>query len=212
MASKGKKYYVVWKGHEPGIYQSWDECRKQIQGFEGAAYKSFKTEELAKKAFNGLPDDYIGMDTRREERTDTERIKYGEPVLKSLSVDAACSGNPGILEYRGVMTRTGREIFRQGPFDHGTVNIGEFLALVHGLAYLKKEGKDIPVYSDSRTAIKWIRDKKVKTRLEKTARNKKLFELIDRAELWLQNNTYPNKILKWETHVWGEIPADFGRK
>ena len=39
-----------------------------------------------------------------------------------------------------------------------------------------------------------------------------LFELIDRAENWLKTNHYSNKILKWDTPLWGEIPADFGRK
>ena len=136
----------------------------------------------------------------------------GEPIANSLSVDAACSGNPGVLEYRGVYTSTGREIFKQGPFPEGTVNIGEFLALVHGLAYLKQKNKNIPVYSDSKTAISWVKNKKVKTKLELNKKNKKLFDLIDRALNWLQSNNFENQILKWETKYWGEIPADFGRK
>ncbi|MBL8103913.1 MAG: hypothetical protein JNM02_15390, partial [Anaerolineales bacterium] len=45
-----------------------------------------------------------------------------------------------------------------------------------------------------------------------TGRNEELFELIDRAEEWLKNNIYANKLLKWETQIWGENPADFGRK
>ena len=59
-------------------------------------------------------------------------------IKESIAVDAACSGNPGNMEYRGVYTKTKEQIFHQGPFPQGTNNIGEFLALVHGLAFFKK--------------------------------------------------------------------------
>jgi len=58
----------------------------------------------------------------------------------------------------------------------------------------------------------WTKDKKVKTKLEKSKLNTHLFDLITRAVNWLNTNEYKNKILKWETAYWGEIPADFGRK
>jgi ribonuclease HI len=135
-------------------------------------------------------------------------------ILKNTwSVDAACSGNPGAMEYRGVITDTGQELFRQGPFKKGTNNIGEFLAIVHALALLKKLGdSNRIIYTDSRTAMAWVRNKKVKTLLKKEAANEDIFDLIDRALKWLASNTYSNKIIKWETKRWGEIPADFGRK
>ncbi len=206
------KYYVVWKGKNPGVYQSWDECKKQIEGFPEAVYKSFKDKDLAHKAFSEGWEYYIGFDERKLNFKPDDRARIGDPIADSISVDAACSGNPGILEYRGVFTGSGRELFRQGPFPQGTVNIGEFLALVHGLAYLKKQNRNVPVYSDSRTAISWVRNKKVNTKLERTRKNEKLFQLVDRALYWLNNNHYDNPILKWETEYWGEIPADFGRK
>jgi len=127
-------------------------------------------------------------------------------------VDAACSGNPGRMEYRGVYVADGVELFHVGPLEDATNNIGEFLAIVHALAMLKKSGKKIPVYSDSVNAIKWIDRKKCNTKLERSERNMPVFELIERAEKWLRTNTYDNPILKWETKQWGEIPADFGRK
>ena len=136
----------------------------------------------------------------------------GKPINESLAVDAACSGNPGDMEYRGVYTATGQEIFHIGPLKKGTNNIGEFLALVHGLALLKQKGSDLPIYSDSRNAIIWVKKKKCKTLLEREPVNEPIFELIERAEKWLNSNTYTTTILKWETAVWGEIPADFGRK
>ena len=214
-----QKYYVVWKGRQRGIYSDWDECREQIKGFQGAEYKSFESMEMAEKAFIKGSIEYLGRGKNkngaegfRPEISEEEKALIGSPVQDSLSVDAACSGNPGVLEYRGVDTKSGIELFRAGPFPEGTVNIGEFLAIVHGLAYLKKRRSEIPIYTDSKTAIKWIKDKKVKTKLEKNNVNDYLFKLVERAIKWLAGNNYTNKILKWETSYWGEIPADFGRK
>jgi ribonuclease HI len=206
------KFFVVWEGKEPGIYKSWEECKKQVNGFEGALFKGFTTEAEAKEAMVSPCWDYIGKNVKAKQPTAVDIQKYGTPRLESLAVDAACSGNPGAMEYRGVYTKTGEEIFRQGPFKEGTNNIGEFLALVHGLAFLKQKNSPLPLYTDSRTAIAWVKAKKAKTLLEKKAVNAQLFELIARAESWLKTNKYTTEIIKWETTVWGEIPADFGRK
>ena len=206
------KFFVVWEGKEPGIYRSWDECKRQIHGFEGAIFKGFATEAEAREAMVSPCWDYIGKKAKEKKPSTEEIKKVGLPVLESLSVDAACSGNPGLMEYRGVYSKTGEEIFHQGPFRNGTNNIGEFLALVHGLAFLKQKNSTLPIYTDSKTALVWIKSKKAKTRLEKDETNAILFDLLARAETWLQNNEYTSRILKWETSTWGEIPADFGRK
>jgi ribonuclease HI len=202
----GKKYYVVWRGVKAGIFDNWKECEAQIRGFEGALYKSFPGLKEAESAYAGNWKDYVG----KKERVSNPGV--GNPVMESISVDAACSGNPGVLEYRGVETRSRKQLFYQGPFPLGTVNIGEFLAIVHALAFLKKYDNSLPVYTDSRTAIKWVKDRAVKTKLPRNAKSEALFELLDRAINWLKSNEYPNKIMKWETQSWGEIPADFGRK
>jgi ribonuclease HI len=202
-----KKYYIVWKGLAPGIYDSWEEAKKQVDGFEGALYKSFPTKEDAIEAFRSEPAKYF----RKHKKTITVSGQ-GRIIKESLSVDAACSGNPGKMEYRGVNTGTGEEIFHTGTFEKATNNIGEFLAIVHALALLKKQQLDIPVYSDSVNGMLWVKQKKCKTQLQPVEENKPVFDLIHRAETWLQNNTYPNPVLKWDTKNWGEIPADFGRK
>lgn len=208
-----KKYYVVWKGKKPGIYSSWSVCKHQIDGFEGAEYKSFASIDDAEEAFAKKYEDYKGKNTKTPKLSISEQKKFGTPILESISVDAACSGNPGNLEYRGVLTHNKKEIFRKGPFKNGTNNIGEFLALVHGIALLKsKKQESIPIYSDSKIAMSWIRQKKCKTNIHFSDSNKELLELIKRAENWLRNNSFNNPILKWETKAWGEIPADFGRK
>ena len=211
--AKKNKYYVVWKGKKTGVFTSWDTCKKQVAGFEGAQYKAFAEKAEAEKAFKKSYNDYKGKDTKKVVLSASEKAKYGHPILKSLAVDAACAGNPGKLEYRGVLTDSKKQVFIQGPFTEGTNNIGEFLALVHGLALLKsKKLHDYPIYSDSKIAMSWVKKKQCRTNINFSDKNKELLELIKRAEKWLKENTYNNPILKWETKAWGEIPADFGRK
>ena len=203
-----KRYYVVWSGLTPGVYNTWEECQAQIKGVKQALYKSFATLDEAQRAYNSSPHQYIG--TERKEVASSAEIPQ-VVQRNALAVDAACSGNPGQMEYRGVYLATGEEIFHFGPI-MGTNNIGEFLAIVHGLALLGKQQSNIPVYSDSRNALLWIKQKKCKTKLERTPATEKVFNLIERAENWLLTHTYANKLIKWETAEWGEIPADFGRK
>lgn len=205
-----KNFYVVWNGITPGVYKSWAECKAQVDGYDGAIYKSFAKEEDANRAFNESPWLYVGKNAKET----VKKTNLNNPAIikNSLAVDAASSGNPGLMEYRGVYVQTGEQIFHQGPFEMGTNNIGEFLALVHGLALLKQKNLSIPIYTDSMNAIKWVREKKCKTKLERVPENESLFYMIERAENWLKNNTYTTQIIKWQTSEWGEIPADFGRK
>jgi ribonuclease HI len=201
-----KKFYVVWKGRQTGIFETWEECKAQVHEFPQAKYKSFKTLSEAKEAF-----DVVEASIERAEVE--ERVKLIEdPIIESIAVDGAWNTVTGDVEYRGIYMKTGEEIFKQGPFKNGTNNIVEFLAIVHALAYCKKKDLKLPIYSDSRNAINWVRDKQARTKLERETTNEKLFELIDRALKWLKENEYNNKILKWETRAWGENPADFGRK
>lgn len=202
-----KKFYVVWEGVKPGIYASWTECLLQTKGVEGAKFKSFDTKEEAERAYASSPYAYIGKKNKEEK---SKSLPPGI-IAESLAVDAACSGNPGPMEYRGVYLRTNEEIFHFGPVQ-GTNNIGEFLAIVHGLALLKQKNLQMPIYSDSKIAISWVKNKKCKTQLTRETKTEELFQLIERAEKWLEENRYSTKIIKWETQEWGEIPADFGRK
>lgn len=208
---KNNKFYTVWIGEIPGVYQDWETCSEQVNGFKGAKYKSFPSLQEAETAFQAGPDNYF-IKELKQEKASWKTLTEGRPEANSISVDAACSGNPGVMEYRGVYTETGTEIFHQGPFQKATNNIGEFLAIVHALAWLKKNDLELPVYTDSRTAITWLKNKEVKTKLVRTEENEKVFELIQRALNWLDTNHYNVPVMKWNTNLWGENPADFGRK
>ncbi|QBA65264.1 viroplasmin family protein [Muriicola soli] len=210
--AKKSKFYVVWKGKVPGVYETWEDCKKQISGTKGAQYMSFPTLEEARKAYNSSYALYKGKKKKEPGLSAAELLKIGDPNMHSISVDAASSGNPGVMEYRGVDTSTKKQLFKQGPFPEGTNNIGEFLAIVHGLAFLKERNSDRVLYSDSRTAMSWVRKKKCNTKLQPNAKNRELFDLVERAVKWLEKNSYKTPVVKWETAAWGEIPADFGRK
>jgi len=206
--AKKQKFYVVWNGAQPGVYSTWATAQAQVKGYPGARYQSFKTEAEARQAFNkGAPKTAPRAKTVPAKATSPS----GSVVWESICVDAACSGNPGKMEYQGVDTRSREQLFYQA-FSLGTNNIGEFLAIVHALALLQKRGSNMPVYSDSRNAIKWVRAGKCKTTLVRNATTEQLFSVIERAEAWLAGNSFDNPLLKWETGQWGEIPADFGRK
>ena len=205
-----KKYYVVWNGNQPGIYSSWEECQAQIKGVKQALYKAFGSLAEAEHAYASSPGQYIGRGAKAENKK-SAATPPASIIQNALAVDAACSGNPGMMEYRGVYIATGEQVFHFGPM-FGTNNIGEFLAIVHGLALLKQKGIDLPIYSDSYNALLWIKGKKCKTKLPRDSKSEELFKYVDRAEKWLKENSYTTMLIKWETDKWGEIPADFGRK
>jgi ribonuclease HI len=229
-----KKYYAVWRGRKTGIFDSWAQCKIQVEHFPGAGYKSFTTLEEAQKAFFAEcnePVEYYctktpppvdtpsyspGTGQKKKSRKPTYRTaslfsELAEPLPESIAVDASCIGNPGILEYRGVMVKTGEVIFSRGPFPRGTNNIGEFLAIVDGMRYCRDHGLSVPIYSDSMVAIKWVRDRECKTTLKKE-NNEALHQLIRDACEYLKGSAPANPVLKWDTSSWGEIPADYDRK
>ena len=223
--AKKQKYYVVWQGKNPGIYSDWDKCKEQVHGVVGAQYKSFDTMQEAEAA-SRLPYSsvVVAVSTGKQQtaaagvlvvdENGMTTIKPGTenaPVLDALAVDAACSGNPGVMEYQGIYIPTRTRVFHYRA-EKGTNNIGEFLAIVHGLSYLKKHHLNQIIYSDSVNAINWVRQKQCKSKLPEDASTAELWDYIHRAENWLRTNTYTTEIRKWDTDHWGEIPADFGRK
>lgn len=216
------KYYVVWNGLVPGIYLSWEECKDQIDRFPDAKYKAFRTKEEAIKAFRGSGKEDLDMlrsisshmDLNSSNITDGLFERFPDIIRNAIAVDGACSRNPGPYEYRGVSLSDGKEIFHVGPLQGGSNNIAEYLALVHALAHLEKCGnRETAIYTDSINALAWLRNRGHRSKITPNHTNAYTFELLTRADKWLQQHTFiPNRVLKWDTEQWGEIPADFGRK
>ena len=210
---KQAKYYVVWKGLQPGVYASWADCKAQVQGVEGALYKSFPTEAEARSAYDEPPHLHIKPRAASRVRAEQEKAAARDMAIvgDAWAVDAACSGNPGPMEYRCVDLFDGKEVFHFGPI-YGTNNIGEFLAIVHALALQKQMGIRRTIYSDSQNAMAWARAGHCRTKLPLHAKSEQVLRLVERAEAWLAKNGIGVPVLKWQTELWGEVPADFGRK
>jgi ribonuclease HI len=213
--SRQSKYYVVWEGRAPGIYSTWEEAEAQIKGFPGAKFKAYADQDAATAAFRGDPNQELGLFRAMAQRTQAivNYDAFPEINQRGIAVDAACSRNPGPVEYQGVIVATGSPYFRVGPLPNGTNNIGEYLAIIHAAALLDKMGDHTtPIYSDSRTAQAWIRAGHSRTKIVPSPANAQIRQLLERADRWLATHRIQNPILKWNTEKWGEIPADFGRK
>lgn len=214
MAAK-QKFYVVWVGRRPGVYSSWQQTQAQINGYKSAKYRSFKTRSEAETAFREGWQAYYEVGGKKKGRPEgmIPEALIGEIEPASICVDAACSGNPGVMEYRGVYTFAPEiELFHSPKWPAGTNNIGEFLAIVHALAMFHEKEPGLTIYSDSKIAMGWVDRGECRTKLPEDPRTAGLWEVIRRGEKWLSTHDYDNPILKWETKKWGEIPADFGRK
>lgn len=211
-----RKFYVVFDGYQPGIYDSWEECKAQVENYHGAKYKAFDSCEEATMAFRKVMDvEEMQFYTflSRQKAAPVNFEAFPEIRLDAIAVDGACDKNPGgNVEYQGVKVANGERIFHFGPISPGSNNIGEYLGLVHALAYLQQQGDGTtPIYTDSRTALSWVKRRKNKSTVAMPP-NCKVAQLLQRADAWLATHTWTNPILKWETDKWGEIPADFGRK
>lgn len=205
-----KKFYVVRKWKKNWIFDSREKCKECVNWYSDAKYKSFSNLADAETALNEWREKYYNSDSRKTEKIDKNQIYKTVPFFKaSIAVDAACSWNPWILEYRWVDLQTWNEIFHE-KFELWTNNIGEFLAIVHWLEYLEWNEEKV-IYSDSRNAIARVQNKKCKTQFDFNQYERLKWAIMD-AENWIKKHWIKNRILKWDTDEWWEIPADFGRK
>ncbi len=209
-----KKFYTVLIGRQKGIFDSWEECKKSVQGFPSACFKSFHSREDAEQAWQ---ENFF----RRQSKGAKQKTSNANTNIPTsgIVVDGACSNNPGLAEYRGVNIETGVELFSHTPF-LATNNVAEFVAIVHAMAYcIEHNLQETTLYSDSVNAILWIKKGICKSTLKDTSRypdNKFDYarRLIAHSEKWLKEhkNVALPRLVKWDTENWGENPADYGRK
>jgi ribonuclease HI len=211
------KHYVVWVGKKPGVYDNWPECQQQVSGFKGALYKSFADKSSADLAFQQ------GQANTEQSVLDpmpvvtVTKASTGRPLPPYLSVDAAYSHSTKILEWRGVLVKedgSTEQVFRSRPYNGGSANIGEFLAVLDGYSYLSTNNLAIPLYSDSITAQAWLRDAVINSTVKLTTELNSYLKVRLEA---LRNGSFKTiqavcPIRDWKSSAWGEIPADFGRK
>ena len=211
-----QKGYTVIRFTNEEVFNHMEDVINKIKGTI-MAIDSHNTPPIAGSQINTSPSPQTSNQSDIKlnpqlQQTGASPLSGGLRGAGAWAVDAACSGNPGPMEYQCIDLQTGAQIFHFGPVQ-GTNNIGEFLAIVHALALMEKQGiKDKVIYSDSYNAILWVKKKKCKTTLTRNSATEQLYQIIARAEQWLMTHNVTTPIIKWETKQWGEIPADFGRK
>lgn len=139
------KYYAVKKGRHTGIYQTWEDCEKEVKGYPGALYKSFKTIEDAK--------DYL--EDKPIISTDHGLIAY---------VDGSFNAKKKLYGYGCVLIEGGRVIKKiYGKGDHPDYismrNVaGEIFGCEVAIEYAIKNHYDaIYIYYDYEGIEKWAK-------------------------------------------------------
>ena len=213
------KVYIIFAPLEwKGIYYTWEDCKGALDRCrgQGHSFSSFKKLTDAQEALRcGTLRSYKEKKAKTKAWLDPALPADCRVQLPCLVVDAACSGYPGPVEYRGVVLPEEYEAFRCGPYVSGTNNIGEYLAIVTGLRWLEQNTLSFPLYSDSRCAIGWVKGHgNCNSHLETIG--PELTDLVARAERWVHSSPNSRKLTqrvrKWETVRWGEVPADYGNK
>ncbi|MBE5834247.1 MAG: RNase H [Butyrivibrio sp.] len=132
-----QKYYAVRKGKKKGIFNTWDECKKNVDGFSGAQYKSFKTKEEALA--------YIG---------DGNEVKIDNTNGVIAYVDGSYNIATKEFSYGMVILRDSKEYTFNKKFDDKDLasmrNVaGEIKGAQAAMAYAVEEGlKEITIYYD----------------------------------------------------------------
>ncbi|WJM54471.1 ribonuclease H family protein [Pseudomonas asiatica] len=166
-----RKWYVVWAGRCPGIYQNWASCQSQTDGFPGARFKSFTSQAEAEAAFgaNSAASTSARQATTRATTTPIKSVLTTQSKLQirkveadvKIFVDGACNPNPGeagsgaaVYEH-GVLTSLWYGRYQP----QGTNNTAELAALHYGLVLAgeaTKKGHSAAVFADSSYAINCI--------------------------------------------------------
>jgi ribonuclease HI len=163
-----KKFYVVWEGREKGIFTDWDTCKKHIDKFAGAKYKSFKSRADAESAFQGgaqtalkkpkpAPRKYTGKGLKTYSAEEIADL----PAQTKIFTDGGCEPNPGqaasgVAVYRGGLVS---ELWYGLYNPQGTNNTAELNALHQALLMAENEvakQEPVAIFCDSKYAIQCV--------------------------------------------------------
>ena len=98
--------------------------KRRSRAIRTLSFKAFGSEQEALRAY----EDGAYAFARRHSVPEEMQSTTSTPIPEAIVVDAACAGNPGVMEYRGLYLPSRTTLFEMGPFPLGTNNIGEFLA------------------------------------------------------------------------------------
>jgi ribonuclease HI len=161
-----KKYYVVWNGRKTGVFNDWASCKKQVDQFSDAKFKSFSSKELAIAAF----DDNLSVKNTKvtkakknnaQRKPLTSSTIFKMPFDVKIFSDGASEPNPGeagsgVAVYEN---NTVVQLWYGGYEAFGTNNLAELKALYYSFHVAEmelKKGKSVAIYSDSTYSIQCI--------------------------------------------------------
>lgn len=160
-----KKFYVVWKGRSTGIFTDWDTCKKQVDAFAGAKYKSFKTRDDAEAAFAGNATT-ASSPVKKKSSTQTVKTYTADeidamPLDTKIFTDGGCEPNPGkagsgVAVYRNNVVE---ELWFGLYNPSGTNNTAELNALHQALMMAKSDVdryKSVAIFCDSKYSIQCV--------------------------------------------------------
>ena len=166
-----KKFYVVWQGRETGIFTDWASCKKQVDQFAGAKFKSFPNRQEAEAAFNGNSPSAsrtVSKTSAPKKKSSSNTVKtYTANEISALAIDTkiftdgACSPNPGkagsgIAVYRDNLIN---ELWYGLYNPAGTNNTAELNGLNQALILAKDElaqDQSVAIFCDSKYSIQCI--------------------------------------------------------
>ena len=177
-----KKYYVVWKGSKPGIYDSWPAAKEQTEGradaqFMGfpskaeaqAAYQSTYTKALMRRSVNKTPSAHSShatkINTPMGNHLSSNPHGYNGTADINIYCDGACSPNPGksgtgIAIYESINDKTQLTSLWYGLYQaNGTNNTAELNGLLKSFEIAQQyiaQNKKVQVLSDSKYSIDCI--------------------------------------------------------
>lgn len=200
---KNNKYYVVWKGINTGVYDNWNDCKKQVNGFSGALHKSFESLDEAEKAFEEYSESPNSTSTS---------IPPSPYSIKSFIVNGNCQDTFGEISYRWKISGSTSNAKEINLAMIGTKNIADFIAIVYLIKLSQKVKLNLPIYTNSKTAKNWILNKKCNHHLFVSKKTEAVLAVIKETEDWLSNNAVENEILFWDSVAWGKFPLVNRRK
>ena len=114
-----KKYYVVKKGITPGIYLTWDDCKKMVDGYPGAVYKGFATLAEAEAFLNGSAGVAVPVSNAETKKAGMKSVSMVEEKLPAVYAFVDGSFNPvtNVYGYGGFLFYNGEKVILQGAGD-----------------------------------------------------------------------------------------------
>ena len=166
-------FYSVNKGHNTGVYNTWDECKEQIFKYKNAKYKKFKNLKDA-EYFKLYGVEKPTTQCTLEQYGKITKIHFNQPNVESTELvcdnpseitvytDGSCinNGKTNIQPKAGIGIYFGVDDPRnvsEKVIGKQTNNVAEITAIIHAISMLRQEleaNKIVNIYTDSKYSIK----------------------------------------------------------